>query len=323
MLELYVLRDRLKRWYGKYSIGFLVLLRFLLAWTAIVLLNSSLGYMKPLRSPVISLVLSLICGVCPFGGICWILAFFMLAHIFAVSLEFALFTTVLLLTVALLYYGFAPGDSVLLIVTPLLFAWKIPYIIPLLVGLGGALVSVIPMCCGIVIYYILQYVRANAGPLTNGSSLDITQKYVQMLNGVLLNRTMLTFLLAFAVAVIVVYLIRTLPILNAWNLAIFAGVLAILLSFFAAAFFYGIRFELLPLLGGCALAAAVATVFQFFVFNVDYTRMEYTQFEDDDYHYFVKAVPKVSVSVPKMKLQKLNRAKRPKRSRGSGDESKR
>ena len=68
----------------------------------------------------------------------------------------------------------------------MLFALKVPYLVPILVGLGGALVSVVPVSCGIVIYYILQYVRSNAAPLTNGDALDITHRYVQMLNGILL-----------------------------------------------------------------------------------------------------------------------------------------
>ena len=175
MLKLLILRDRLRAFYGKYSSVLVALLRFLLALSAMLIMNRGLGYMKTLRSPAIPLVLALISSVCPYGGICWILALFMLAHIFAVSLELALITAAFLLVIALLYYGFQPGDSFLLIVTPMLFALKVPYLVPILVGLGGALVSVVPVSCGVVIYYILQYVRSNAGPLTNGDALDITQ----------------------------------------------------------------------------------------------------------------------------------------------------
>ena len=225
MLKLLILRDRLRAFYGKYSSVLVALLRFLLALTAMLIMNRGLGYMKTLRSPAIPLVLALISSVCPYGGICWILALFMLAHIFAVSLELALITAAFLLVIALLYYGFQPGDSFLLIVTPMLFALKVPYLVPILVGLGGALVSVVPVSCGVVIYYILQYVRSNAGPLTNGDALDITHRYVQMLNGILLNRTMLLYIIAFAVSLIVVRLVRTLPVNDAWPFAVIAGLL--------------------------------------------------------------------------------------------------
>ena len=61
------------------------------------------------------------------------------------------------------------------------------------------------------------------------------------------------------------------------------------------------------------LSAAVAGVYHFFVFAVDYSRTEYVQFEDDDYHYYVKAVPKIAVSKPDVKVQRINTRKTPRR----------
>ena len=52
-------------------------------------------------------------------------------------------------------------------------------------------------------------------------------------------------------------------------------------------------------IGGAILSLFISTlivlVLQFFIFNVDYSRAEYVQFEDDDYYYYVKAVPKITV----------------------------
>ena len=45
------------------------------------------------------------------------------------------------------------------------------------------------------------------------------------------------------------------------------------------------------------------------IFSVDYTRTEYTQFEDDDYYYYVKAVPKMNIAAPDVKVQKINSTK--------------
>ena len=47
----------------------------------------------------------------------------------------------------------------------------------------------------------------------------------------------------------------------------------------------------------------MAALLQFFAFSVDYSRTEYTQFEDDDYYYYVKAVPKLAVTRPEPKVQ--------------------
>ncbi len=315
MLKLLVLREQLRAFYGKHSTVLTACIRFMTALVSMICLNSALGYMKVLKSPAIVLVLALICSVCPFGGICWILALFMLAHIFAVSLELALITAAFLLIVALLYYGFAPGDSWIMILTPLLFALKIPYIAPLLVGLAGALVSVIPLSCGVVVYFLLQYVRGNAGPLTNGETVDITQKYMQMLNGIILNRTMILYIIAFAAAAIVVWLIRNQVFNQAWTIAVIAGILVMLLVFFGGVFLYDISIPIPSLITGIMISGFLAGIYRFFVFHVDYRRTEYTQFEDDEYCYYVKAVPKVSVTAPAPQVRKISTARR---SRGAG-----
>ena len=315
MLKLLVLREQLRAFYGKHSTAITAGIRFLTALVSMICLNSALGYMKVLKSPAIVLVLALISSVCPFGGICWILAFFMLAHIFAVSLELALITAAFLLVVALLYYGFAPGDSWIMILTPLLFVLKIPYVAPLLVGLAGALVSVIPLSCGVVVFHLLQYVRSNAGPLTNGESVDITQKYMQMLNGIIMNRTMILYILAFAAAAIVVWLIRNQAFNQAWTIAVIAGILVMLLVFFAGVFLYDVSLSLPSLLAGIAVSGLLAGVYRFFVFHVDYSRTEYTQFEDDEYFYYVKAVPKVTVTAPAPQVRKISTARK---ARGAG-----
>ena len=315
MLKLLVLREQLRAFYGKHSTAITAGIRFLTALVSMICLNSALGYMKVLKSPAIVLVLALISSVCPFGGICWILALFMLAHIFAVSLELALITAAFLLVVALLYYGFAPGDSWIMILTPLLFVLKIPYVAPLLVGLSGALVSVIPLSCGVVVFHLLQYVRSNAGLLTNGESVDITQKYMQMLNGIIMNRTMILYILAFAAAAIVVWLIRNQAFNQAWTIAVIAGILVMLLVFFAGVFLYDVSLSLPSLLAGIAVSGLLAGVYRFFVFHVDYSRTEYTQFEDDEYFYYVKAVPKVTVTAPAPQVRKISTARK---ARGAG-----
>ena len=39
---------------------------------------------------------------------------------------------------------------------------------------------------------------------------------------------------------------------------------------------------------------------------VDYSATEYTQFEDDDYYYYVKAIPKIKVTATDVKVKHIN-----------------
>ena len=48
---------------------------------------------------------------------------------------------------------------------------------------------------------------------------------------------------------------------------------------------------------GSVISGVIAMIIQFLFFNLDYSRTERLQFEDDDYYYYVKAVPKKMVAV--------------------------
>jgi len=60
---------------------------------------------------------------------------------------------------------------------------------------------------------------------------------------------------------------------------------------------------------GTLLSVVLAFIFQFFVFAVDYSRTEFLQFQDDEYYYYVKAVPKLTVTRPDVKVKRINTRK--------------
>ena len=57
---------------------------------------------------------------------------------------------------------------------------------------------------------------------------------------------------------------------------------------------------------GAAGTIAVGLILELFFFTVDYARSENLQYEDDEYYYYVKAVPKISVSTPEKTVKRIN-----------------
>ncbi len=216
---------------------------------------------------------------------------------------------VFIVVVGLLYYGFQPGDSYLLVLTPVFFLLKIPYAIPLIVGLSGSVISVIPVSCGVFIYYTLLYVKQNAGVLTNDMSVDQVVKFMQLMKVLLSNKLMLVMVTAFALSLVVVAVTRSLSMDYSWIIAIVAGSIAQLGVIFVGDIVADVSVSVIRLLVGILFSIVIAGIYTFFVFAVDYSRTEYVQFEDDDYYYYVKAVPKLTVSAPDVKVQKINARK--------------
>ena len=63
--------------------------------------------------------------------------------------------------------------------------------------------------------------------------------------------------------------------------------------------------------GRCSLHTPLRDVYkrqalEFMIFSVDYSRTQRMQFEDDEYYYYVKAVPKIVVSAPEKTVKKIN-----------------
>ena len=315
MTSLLLWKEHLKSFYNRYSYAVQPVIRFLFALCTFLSLNANIGYMNKLKNPLVVILVCLVSALLPYGAIVFLAGCLLVAHVYAVSLEMALITLVLILTVAILYYGFKPGDSYLIVLTPLAFLFKIPYAVPLLVGLGGSLASVIPVGCGVFLYYLIMYVKQNAGVLTNDAAVDIVQKYSQILKSVIFNQTMMVMIATCAVGIIIVYLIRRLSMDYSWIVAIAAGSVAELLVIFVGDFVFGVTVAVGQLILGILLSAVIAAVYNFFIFTVDYTRTEHVQFEDDDYYYYVKAVPKMNVSTPDVKVQKISSRKRSTRER--------
>ena len=57
---------------------------------------------------------------------------------------------------------------------------------------------------------------------------------------------------------------------------------------------------------GCLLSVVIGLVLEFFFFTVDYAKSENLQFEDDEYYYYVKAVPKLAAPMKEKTVKRIN-----------------
>lgn len=305
MMGLLVFKEKVKRFYGKHSIYIIPLVKFVVGALTFYLINSNIGFMTQLKNPLIPVVMGLVASFVPYGATAFLAGCFILAHVVQVSIEVALLIALLMVSVMMLYYGFRPGDGWLLLLTPIMFFVKIPYVIPLIVGLSGSLASIVPVCCGICFYYIIMYMNQNAGVLAGSTVAEIAERFIQIVKSIFGNEIMWVMIIAFALAVLVVFLIKNLSMDYAWPIAIIAGVIVQLIVIFIGDFNYSLTIHVGTMVAGMAVSVLLALIYQFFVFAVDYSRTEYIQYEDDEYYYYVKAVPKIAISAPDVKVHRI------------------
>lgn len=152
MTTLLVAKQYMKQIYSKYEVYITPLLKFLLAFLALMLINSKLGYMEGINKLTVVLIVALMCSFMPMNFIVIMAALFTLLHLYAFSLECAVVVGVAFLLMFLLYFRFSPKDTVVVILTPVCFLLKIPYVIPISMGLIGTPASAISVACGVIAY---------------------------------------------------------------------------------------------------------------------------------------------------------------------------
>lgn len=306
MTQLLEMRERLRSIYGRFEVYFIPAIRFVLALTTFLVINHSLGYMKRLANPVIPIVLALACTFFPISCTVLLAAVLILAHLAALSLEAAVVGLLLLLLMFLLYFRFVPKGSYSTLITPLLCCIHIPQIVPTALGLGAKLHSVVAMTCSIVTFYFLKVVKANDTLLAMEETEEETSKFSVLLHGFLENKEMYLIIVAFVLTAVVIHVIRRQSVDYAWPLAVGIGNTLNLAVLLAGIFILDIKGNILWTLLGIAAAVVVGLLMQFFLFHLDYPRTERVQFEDDEYYYYVKAVPKIYVHSKEKKVKQIN-----------------
>ncbi len=309
MTSLLELKQYIKRFYIKNEVYITYVWKFLLALISISMINSKLGYMQALTNIAIVLMASLLCAILPANFIVIISAAFMLGHLYSMALESALIAAIILLLMFLLYFRFSPKDTLAVLLTPLFFFLHIPYVMPLAMGLLGLPTSIVSVSFGIIVTYMMNYFSETTSVAKLGADVEETSnQFLQVLNGILGNKSMIVMIVAFSVTIILVYIIRRTSINYSWRIAIAVGAISLIVCILIGDLTMDTQMSLFGVIVSTLVSAVLMLVVEFFAFNVDYARTEKVQFEDDDYYYYVKAVPKVTVSTPERKVKRIYRA---------------
>ena len=306
MTSLLELREKIKLIYSKNEVFILPVVKFLLAFIALNMINGKLGYMNRLDNVLIVLLISLFCSFLPNGCILLFSALISLLHMYSLSMEVALVGLCVYLVMFLLFFRFASKDAIVILLTPLLFMLKMPYVMPIAVGLIGTPASAIAVGCGVVVYYLIDFISLNAPKISNMGAEEATAKLRMVIEGILNNKAMMVCIAAFAITIIVVYLIRRMSIDYSWTIAIIAGAIINLIILLIGDLLYDTNLSILSAILGSIIAIIIGKILEFFRFCVDYSRTEKVQFEDDEYYYYVKAVPKMNVTVPTKTVKRIN-----------------
>jgi hypothetical protein len=265
--------------------------------------------MDALTNGAIVMMASLLCAILPPNFIVFVAAAFILGHLYSLAIECALIAMVIFLLMFLLYFRFSPKDTLAVLLTPLFFFMHIPYVMPLAMGLLGTPASVVSVSFGLVISYMITFFSSNATSFGSEGVEEVANEFSNIIDGIIGNKAMMVMIAAFAIALVIVYLIRRTSFDNSWKIAIAAGAISLIICILVGDIMSDTQISIPGVIFGTLISGLLMLVLEFFAFNLDYSRTEKVQFEDDEYYYYVKAVPKVTVATRERKVKKINRAR--------------
>ena len=302
MTALLEFKQKVKSLYSKYEMYLQPLIKFVLALVYFIWINSNMGYMTALDNIFVVLILSLICSILPSGMMLFTGYVLMTAHSYVLGIDVAAFMLVLILFMLIMFLRFSSGQNIVMVLTPLACAFDLPVLLPIGCGLLGSALSALPAAGGVIIYY---FIRTQSQILQN-SDAQILDRITILADGLMKNGEMWLTLVAFVVVILAVNLIRTRTFDYAWHTAIVAGGVIYVVLMLAGSSMMGISISVVPMIIFAVVAVLLGLVLEFFAYGGDYTRTERLEYEDDEYYYYVKAVPKALVTTSERSIKKIN-----------------
>ena len=306
MTTLITIRDAIKEFVAKYEKIVMPVLKFIGALLILISYNSSMGYSSQMSNPAVIGIVAFICAFIPIQIIVLLLGIVGFVHMYAVSMEIGLLYAGLFLLMYFLYLRFAPKYGWIIVVMPLLYMLKLHYMIPIVVAVFVGPVGIVPVVFGIIFYYFTVHVKDLVALLATASEEDSIQGFSYVLNGMMQDKQMLLTIVVFILVIAVTYVIYRQSFEYSWMIAIGTGAILSIILFLVGGIVLEADINILIIFLGTVGGALLAIIAQFFKGVRDYSRTEVVQYEDDDYYYYVKAVPKVRVAEQNVEVKKIN-----------------
>ena len=278
----------------------------LLAFVGLIIINHYFGYISFLTSPIIALIFAVGCAFIPLraGGL------LVLAYLFfqltGLSTQVAVVALILMLASYGLSIFYGSKHMFNIDYIPVFLQIGMPYPIVVISALRGTIKDVTSVVCGGIISFYLKTIRENASLFieeeTNVSVIDVISKRM------IVNPMFYIYITALIALFVIIVLVRNSKIKHSWIIAISIGIFTEMMLMMLGYIMTGNISKVPLLIVANVLAFAIGVVITYIFRDLDYDRVEKVQFEDDDYIYYVTAVPKIELAKEEKRITRITEA---------------
>ena len=305
-------RDKIEHFYKQHSRIMGYILRVILCAASLLLLGTNLKYNTFLSNIWVIIVISVLSSLLPLKIMLLVLLAYIVVQTATLSLGVGLLMAGIMLVMYFLYLRYADAYGYVLILMPLMFIIKIPLVVPLVLAVIAPGSAVISLAFGIIMYYFIHYININSAVIS-GMPADVAEitKAGMVFRGVFSYREFLYTLCIMVLVFMLVFFLKKLNINQSFALAVVAGTgFYLVLMIIATMVFGGITSgKLISLIVSSLISLIIAVFIVNIVLPLDYSRTEFLEFEDEEYYYFVRAVPKANIAKETVRIKRINTRK--------------
>ncbi len=306
MSSLLAIRDTIRDFLRKFDEITTPVFRFILSYIMFASINSMYGYSDLFERGIVVFLLSVISALVPTTVVVFLGGVVIVINSFAVGMQVGICALFVFLIMYCTYMRVFPNTGWILALVPILYMWNLPYAIPIVVVIFAGASGIVPVAFGVVIYQFGLYVHDVKNVLATATEEDAFLAYTYLIDNVLKNKEMLLEIIVYAVVILITFVVYKLPVDYIWYIAIGVGAILNVIAFMCCGMMMDIEINTGNVIIGTILGALVAVIVQLCKSMVDYSRKETVQFEDDEYYYYVKAIPKFNVAAKKKNVVKMN-----------------
>lgn len=301
MMTLLVLKSRIKTFYEKHYRITRGILKAVLVFLALLLITSQMDYSEALGQLYVIVPLALLCGFAPDMVSAFVLFTAMGWEMTSAVPVLGMFLLLLLAIYFLLLGRIERGQAYMIILIPLFSMFRLGCVIPIAAALFVSPAMLPAMLMGILLHFAMsgtaEYVSVSASAAEAARAESLLLPFTYIVDYLRHNSMFVVTVLAFSITFVCVYLLRRASFKYASQIAILVGTLVLMFVELFANILLDLDINPFEFAMQALIAMLIAYIVQFFRITLDYHGTRKLQFEDDEYYYYVTAIPKYKVAV--------------------------
>lgn len=281
------------------------IVRFVLALLVFWSINRCFPYCDKLTGTLVTILLAVVGACLPDSLFVLMAVVLLVVQIYYLSPILAAVVLIGSVFLYVMFLHYSPKIIAFAAVLPIAIWLKIPALLAILVGLFFSPMGILTIGGGTFGYYMLWAVKQCEDSVPKNLSSDVIvflQQYVDM---IMKNQNMYVMVISLCIVSLLTYFIRIRKMAFSFEISIVLAAVAHLILLLVGNLWFNSDFSVAWAIGGNVISGIVAYLIHFFHMALDYSSVEEVQFEDEDYYYYVRAVPKLKMTVEKKRVKRM------------------